>query len=312
MGSYKGYSLFISASSTESEGYHLRIPYVTILPLVLIAVFITVAFFGSVGYGGKYAWSSIKKQTELHKRNSLNRELAVLQSDSEKYNDTLRKIIKADTDRRISYGLAPLDSGVVGAGIGGTVSKVNEAIDNFEHADIISALKLQEKFELYSRQTTLVDSTLLRVKHHIEKQEARLRETPSIWPTEGRKTSKFGKRFHPILKTSTFHDGLDIANREWTPLIAPADGVVEKAHNSTGGYGKVIVIAHEASGFHTKYAHCAGMEVKAGDVVKRGELIGYMGNTGRSTGTHLHYEVLKNGRIVDPERYLIDKVPYKK
>ncbi len=310
MGSYKGYTLFISASSTESEGYHLRVPYLIMLPLVLIALLITTLFIGSIGYGGQYALSALKTQTALHKRNSLKRDLAILLQGSKKYNSTLQKIIKADTDRRISYGLAPLDSGVVGAGIGGTVSKVNQAIDNFEHADIISALKLQEEFELYSRQTTLVDSTLLRVKYHIEKQEARLRETPSIWPTEGRKTSKFGKRFHPILKTSTFHDGLDIANREWTPLLAPADGIVEKAHNSTGGYGKVIVIAHEASGFHTKYAHCAGMEVKAGDVVKRGELIGYMGNTGRSTGTHLHYEVLKNGRIVDPERYLIDKVPY--
>ncbi len=312
MGSYKGYSLFVSASSTESEGYHFRIPKICLIPLWGIVALITSVFFYSLFGFAKLTMVEVQLKQQRMKRTSAGIKIEALDTEAEVYRKTINRIVSEDSRRRISYGLSPLDRGVLQAGIGGTPLKSTEAIENFEHRYIVDALKLHEEFQLFSRQSILVDSTLERVKNHIEKEQARLRETPSIWPTEGRKTSKYGSRFHPVLRKKVFHDGLDIANRKWTPVIAPADGVCEKAHNSRGGYGKVIKLSHSASGYKTRYAHLADMVVKSGQVVKRGELIGYLGNTGRSTGPHLHYEVIRNGRTLNPEKFLLDKVAIQK
>jgi len=126
--------------------------------------------------------------------------------------------------------------------------------------------------------------------------------TPSMRPVQGTTTYGFRWRRDPFTGQRTFHAALDISARRGTPVVAPADGVV----TSTGwrtGYGKVIEINH-GYGITTRYAHLHRMEVAPGDIVRRGEPIGQVGSTGRSTGPHLHYEVLENGKQVDPERFL--------
>ena len=122
---------------------------------------------------------------------------------------------------------------------------------------------------------------------------------PSIWPTNGVVTSPYGLRWGG----TDFHPGMDIANDLGTPIVATADGVVEYAGWNSGGYGNMVDINH-GNGIMTRYGHASQVVVTAGQYVKRGQLIAYMGSTGFSTGPHVHYEVHVNGQRVNPISYL--------
>ena len=122
---------------------------------------------------------------------------------------------------------------------------------------------------------------------------------PSIWPTNGVVTSPYGLRWGG----TDFHPGIDIANDLGTPIIATADGVIDYAGWDSGGYGNMVDINH-GNGIMTRYAHASQVVVTAGQYVKRGQLIAYMGSTGFSTGPHVHYEVQVNGQRVNPISYL--------
>jgi murein DD-endopeptidase MepM/ murein hydrolase activator NlpD len=121
---------------------------------------------------------------------------------------------------------------------------------------------------------------------------------PSLWPTEGKITSLFGKRKHPIKKRIKFHTGVDIANLLSTDVISTAAGLVIYS-GYRGGYGNTIIIDHE-NGFETYYAHAKKLLVRKGDQVTRGTVIAKMGSTGLSTGSHVHYEIRFNGEPLDP------------
>ena len=129
-----------------------------------------------------------------------------------------------------------------------------------------------------------------------------LHSTPSIRPSNARISSGFGYRLDPMgRRTSKKHNGVDFAGKPDSPILATANGVVRHT-GWVNGYGQAVLIDH-GSGFSTLYAHATGIKVKEGDVVKRGQRIAFMGTTGRSTGTHLHYEVWKDGQPVNPQRY---------
>jgi murein DD-endopeptidase MepM/ murein hydrolase activator NlpD len=117
-------------------------------------------------------------------------------------------------------------------------------------------------------------------------------------PVNGRVTSGFGSRFHPILGYERFHAGVDLKAASGTPIVAAADGRVVGA-GWRGGYGQLVSIAH-AGGIETMYGHMSRIAARAGETVRQGQVIGYVGSTGLSTGPHLHFEVLKNGRPVNP------------
>ncbi len=134
-------------------------------------------------------------------------------------------------------------------------------------------------------------------------QRDNLTRIPSIWPTKGRYTSKFGYRKHPISHRVQFHKGIDLATRIGTPVRAPASGVVSFA-DWFSSYGKTIDIDH-GNGLSTRYGHLSKIFVKKGQKVTRGEIIGAVGNTGRSVAPHLHYEVHKNNRPVNPMYYIM-------
>ncbi|HVX50640.1 MAG TPA: M23 family metallopeptidase, partial [Chitinophagaceae bacterium] len=129
---------------------------------------------------------------------------------------------------------------------------------------------------------------------------------PSIQPVSNkdlnRIASGFGYRIDPIYKSTHFHAGLDFTAPIGTPIYATADGIVKEAGFSTGGYGNEVVINH-GFGYETLYGHMSRVKAKAGQRVKRGEVIGYVGSTGKSTGPHCHYEVHKNSVAVDPVYY---------
>ncbi len=140
------------------------------------------------------------------------------------------------------------------------------------------------------------------LKKYIATQRSLLASRPTNWPVRGWITSRFGMRNSPFFESRTMHHGLDIANEEGTSIKAPADGVVTYT-GWEGGYGKLIVIDH-GYGFSTRFGHLQRHLVNIGQRVRRGQVIGFMGSTGRSTASHLHYEIRVNGVPVDPQKYL--------
>lgn len=142
----------------------------------------------------------------------------------------------------------------------------------------------------------------------VEKKNEMLRSIPAIRPLPNmfEISSGFGRRYHPILKVLRQHTGIDIAAAKGTPVYATADGVVTSA-NPGSGYGNVIVINHGYS-YQTLYAHLSKKAVKPGERVTRGQVIGYVGSTGLSSGPHLHYEVIKGGSRVNPVHYFFNDI----
>jgi murein DD-endopeptidase MepM/ murein hydrolase activator NlpD len=131
---------------------------------------------------------------------------------------------------------------------------------------------------------------------------ARANSSPNIWPVEGMVTGSFGERIDPFNGEGAFHNGVDISSSYGQPVMAAADGVVEFA-DLFGGYGRAIIVEH-GRGISTRYGHLSGFAVTVGQPVHRGDILGYVGLSGRSTGPHLHYEVRINDIPVNPHKYL--------
>jgi murein DD-endopeptidase MepM/ murein hydrolase activator NlpD len=165
--------------------------------------------------------------------------------------------------------------------------------------DVLSSLSSPEDtFGVLRNVLQGLENRLNYVRRNVETREALAGATPSIWPVNGWLTGTFGGRSDPFTGEPGFHQGIDIATDKGHPVYATADGQVESAA-AAGDYGNLLVINH-AFGLTTRYGHLGAFAVSPGQAVKRGDIIGYVGSTGRSTGTHLHYEVLANGNLMNP------------
>jgi murein DD-endopeptidase MepM/ murein hydrolase activator NlpD len=148
----------------------------------------------------------------------------------------------------------------------------------------------------------VIEERLASVRTGVERRQALASATPSIWPITGWISSGFGNRRDPFTGTQDFHPGLDIAGDTGQRVHTTADGMVVGA-SYTGNYGNLVTIDH-GFGLTTRYGHLSRFAVTPGQQVRRGQVIGYVGSTGRSTSPHLHYEVLVNGRLTNPLRLL--------
>ncbi len=137
----------------------------------------------------------------------------------------------------------------------------------------------------------------------LERKRSIIAHTPSIWPVRGWLSCPFGIRKSPFTRKKSFHRGVDIATKKGKPIYAPADGIVT-SYKYKGRIGNLLVINH-GYGIVTRYGHLAENQVGIGQYVHRGDVIAFVGNTGRSTGPHLHYEVLVNSVQVNPKRYML-------
>jgi murein DD-endopeptidase MepM/ murein hydrolase activator NlpD len=164
--------------------------------------------------------------------------------------------------------------------------------------------QMRHDLERLDEEATAEGNSLRDLESLLQNKRAQLIHTPSIWPTRGWFTSGFGYRISPFTGLRQMHEGIDISNRLGTPIVAPADGLVTNIGREWG-FGKILVISH-GFGFTTRYGHLQRIEVKIGQKVKRGQKVAEMGNTGRSTGPHLHYEVRLNGVPVNPMKYVLN------
>ena len=149
------------------------------------------------------------------------------------------------------------------------------------------------------------EQSLQELTEYFQDQKSLLASVPSVWPARGWVTSDFGQRLDPYTADRMMHAGMDIAAEPGKPIYAPSNGTVTFA-GPEGNYGNVIVLDH-GYGIKTRFGHLAEMLVKPGDRVKRGEQVGSVGNTGRSTGPHVHYEVRVNGIPQNPRQFLLEE-----
>jgi murein DD-endopeptidase MepM/ murein hydrolase activator NlpD len=147
-----------------------------------------------------------------------------------------------------------------------------------------------------------IENRLDAVRNNVEKRRSLADATPSIWPVAGWLTSSYGNRRDPFNGSSDFHPGLDISATYGEPVLAPAAGIVSSA-GAVGNYGNLVVIDH-GFGIVTKFGHLSRFGVTSGQQVNRGDVLGYVGSTGRSTSPHLHYEIWVNDKLTNPMRLL--------
>jgi murein DD-endopeptidase MepM/ murein hydrolase activator NlpD len=163
----------------------------------------------------------------------------------------------------------------------------------------------EDTFGVLKQMLGTLERSLSVVRVDVERRAEVASATPSIWPALGWLTSGFGTRPDPFTGRADSHPGLDISADRGDPVHVTADGKVERA-GWGGDYGNLVVVSHNF-GLSTRYAHLSKVSVRAGADVKRGDVVGYVGSTGRSTSSHLHYEVWANGRPVNPLRLLVGK-----
>ena len=228
--------------------------------------------------------------------------LSLIQDKLKELDNHVSAIEKKDDALRNYAGMPMIDKDIRKFGIGGVDISGHGIIDNLAPAINYELSSLQMNLEKLSRQINFelvsYESIYEKVKMDID----RIRHIPSIRPVDGGfLNSSFGYRQDPIDKVRRFHQGQDITVPSGTPVFSPADGIIKRAYY-IGGFGNHIKIKH-ANGYSTIFAHLSNIDVKHGDKVNRGDVIGYTGNTGRSTAPHLHYEVHHNGTPKNPLDY---------
>lgn len=219
----------------------------------------------------------------------------------------LGDLTRKDEHYRLLAGLDPLDEDVLQAGIGGPGGAMREASALWTASRGADRLALETSGELSTlvRRARLLSSSWDEAARTLSAKHAELEATPSILPTRGVLTSGFSySRRHPILNRSRPHEGIDITAPTGTPILAAAKGRVVKSGRD-GAYGLMVEIDH-GFGYVTRYAHASRLHAKVGQTVERGDVIGLVGSTGLSVGPHLHYEVLVNGKPVNPRRFIFD------
>jgi murein DD-endopeptidase MepM/ murein hydrolase activator NlpD len=226
--------------------------------------------------------------------------------------ESLHKVLnniehRDDNIYRIVLGAEPIDKSVRNAGVGGADRYADIREKTIEHEDLVVAL--HEKVDKLRRKLYIESKSQDEVVHLAEKKEKLYAAIPAIQPISNKQlialASGFGQRIHPVYKVKKMHHGIDFAASIGTPIYATADGKIAVVDVKFSGYGKVVEIDH-GFGYRTRYAHMHDFAVRVGQNVKRGDLIGYVGNTGTSTAPHLHYEVHINGVQVNPVHYFFN------
>lgn len=183
----------------------------------------------------------------------------------------------------------------VEGGIGG-------ALEDYPTSVMLDSLDVQDNIDLVWNQAAGLETDLRFVQEVAERRADQLMLTPSLWPVTGPIRSSYGRRADPFTGATEMHRGIDIGAGYETPVHAPANGTVLAAGREST-YGNLIVLDH-GQGITTRYGHLARFNVKKGDVIQKGDVIGFVGSTGRSTGPHLHYEVRRDDRTLNPRNYL--------
>lgn len=225
-------------------------------------------------------------------------EINTLMSELEDRDDNIyRMILEAD----------PIPSSVRRAGFGGSNRYV--ALDGYVNSEMV--INTAKRIDIMTSQLYVQSKSFDELFEMAKNKSEMLSCIPAIMPVRGvdiyRISSHYGQRTDPFYKVTKFHSGIDFSGPEGLGIYATGDGTIAKIEKNKGGYGNCIIVDH-GYGYKTRYAHLKSIKVKKGEKVKRGQEIGTLGNTGKSTAPHLHYEVIKNNRAVNPINFFFNDI----
>jgi murein DD-endopeptidase MepM/ murein hydrolase activator NlpD len=287
----KRFYIFFVARGDDGQLRKVSIP---VHYLYIFVVGAATAFLGLTGIARSYT-------RMLLKVSSYNQ----LRTEKDQLQDSNSRLAQVAKERDVQVASLASLAGEVSAlyGLKSEPTMVTASSEQIQDADVSSSLD-----QLHALRTsamtgaTMVGLTMGLTRNATTADWIRANSAPNLWPVEGQVTGSFGERIDPFNGEGAFHSGVDIGSSYGSPIIAPADGVVTFT-DQLGGYGKAIMLDH-GHGISTRYGHLSGFAVTAGQSVHRGDVIGYVGASGRSTGPHLHYEVRINDTPVNPYKYL--------
>ena len=269
--------------------------------LFFVVALVLVAFIGFIGFSYLIkSPSQIAQQRELE---NLQLHFELLSKRIDEGTEVLNEIQDRDNNiYRVYFEAEPISKEQRMAGFGG-VNRY-KSLDGFENSTMIK--DVTKKIDILSKQLVVQSKSLDEIVGMAKNKKEMLASIPAIQPVANkelkRMASGYGYRIHPIYKTRKFHWGMDFSAPKGTPVYATGNGKITKVKRSRRGYGNQVKITH-GFGYQTFYAHLESYTVRKNQKVKRGDLIGYVGSSGTSTAPHLHYEVLKGNRKVNPVYY---------
>jgi len=297
------YSVIIVPESTGKVIKRTVAKWMVYTSLSIVALFCVVSIIFTIGYFN----ANIDKQTLIllqDENRFLEDKIVHLRESVESIKGQMAGIVETDENIRLVFDFPSIDPAIREVGVGGPdFSKMEFNTPAAEHASLI-----ERDIEKILRQINLENASFNDVYEKIQSKKDVLDHTPSIKPCEGFISSGIGKRKDPFTGLMANHNGLDICSRKGTPVHATADGKVIRS-GWDRGMGNFVAIDH---GFNLKtyYGHLSVIKVKKGQKVSRMDVIGLIGSTGRSTGPHLHYEVRKYNRPVNPIEYFVKSIIY--
>ena len=274
-----------------------KLSYYLIASVVFSFLILSIAFYNIRNY----------IQKEAAKENqSLRQEISSFNKDLSLILEVLGDIqLRDDNIYRAIFETDPYPDYKRQLGTGGNSMKYKK-YENMEYGDLV--IEISKKIELIEKKLASQSKSFDEVFDLTKEKQKMIKSIPSIQPVSNRDLTRiasgFGLRMHPIYKIIKMHKGMDFTAPVGTEIYATGDGIVEKV-GWVGGYGRTIMINH-GFGYKTRYAHCSKYKCRKGQKVKRGDLIGFVGNTGQSSGPHLHYEVFKNNRQINPVNFFFN------
>ena len=241
-----------------------------------------------------------KDRLQAREIDNLKLRYSILNKKMDQIDEVLQHVEERDNNLyRVYFNTSAIPEEQRKAGFGG-VNRYKD-LEGYNNSELVT--NTTKRVDVLSKQLAIQSKSLDEILKLAKEKEKLLSAIPAIQPVKNEQlkqmASGFGYRSDPFTKVRKFHAGMDFSAKTGTPIYATGDGVVDRADNTASGYGNHIVIRH-GFGYETLYGHLSKYKVRAGQRVKRGDVIGYIGSTGRSEAPHLHYEVHKNGEVVNP------------
>ena len=280
-----------------SRNWKVRLKEISLFALVSSA-------FGLVFYLVADLWFESPKERRMKRElDNMVLQYDLMNGKLDQLADVLGDIEKRDDEiYRTIFEAGPIPNELRTAGFGGANRYKN--LEGFNNSELL--IDTRKKLDKIANRTYVQSKSFDDVVEMAREKEQMLASIPAIQPVANkdlkRMASGFGYRIHPIYKVRKMHWGMDFTAPTGTPIYATGDGKVTTHKNSRSGYGNHIIIDH-GYGYETLYGHMSKVDVRRGQKVKRGDIIGYVGSTGRSTAPHLHYEVIKDGRKINPVNF---------
>lgn len=278
----------------------------------ILFVFLCALWLSATAFAGYILYKHINYRITFEYNKYLNKKHKEFAKEILELRETVKRTAEVENQLRDLLKLKSKNAIIKYTGFGGPsyidTKLLEKEIEN--NNEMISRKAFEVAVKYINSQAQINEKSFQEIIKYITDQRAKLTAVPSGWPVKGWITCGFGSRIDPFTGALSFHQGVDIANDTGSPIKATADGIVQYADFERSGFGNIVTINH-GNGYLSRYGHLQKFIVSPGQHVKKGQIVGFLGSSGKSTSPHLHYEVILNGVAVNPVKYLNKEVALK-